>query len=106
MNPLAYVMMGQLELDGVREWMKDFWAFGVTAVQRIAGQLAHTAEDGRTFKAVAQAFSTLTRFSRLLGAAQNGMVSLLVRRADADLYISLDLRSGRPAGATNTPLRT
>jgi pyrroloquinoline quinone (PQQ) biosynthesis protein C len=57
-NPLAYVLLGQLELDGVREWMKDFWAFGVTAVQRIAGQLAHTAEDPRTFKAVAQAFST------------------------------------------------
>jgi pyrroloquinoline quinone (PQQ) biosynthesis protein C len=57
-NPLAYVLMGQLTLDGVREWMKDFWAFGVTAVQRIAGQLAHTAEDPRTFRAVAQAFST------------------------------------------------
>ena len=57
-NPLAYVLMGQLELEGVREWMRDFWAFGVTAVQRIAGQLAHTAEDPRTFRAVAQAFST------------------------------------------------
>jgi len=57
-NPLAYVLLGQLEMAGVREWMKDFWAFGVTAVQRIAGQLAHTAGDGRTFKAVAQAFST------------------------------------------------
>ena len=57
-NPLAYVLLGQLELDGVREWMKDFWAFGVTAVQRIAGQLAHTADDPRTFRAVAQAFST------------------------------------------------
>ena len=57
-NPLAYVLTGQLTLDGVREWMKDFWAFGVTAVQRIAGQLAHTAEDPRTFRAVAQAFST------------------------------------------------
>lgn len=57
-NPLAYVLTGQLELDGVREWMKDFWAFGVTAVQRIAGQLAHTAGDPRTFRAVAQAFST------------------------------------------------
>jgi serine protease Do len=49
---------------------------------------------------------SLDEFNRLLGAAQDGMVSLLVRRADADLYISLDLRSGRPAGATNTPLRT
>jgi S1-C subfamily serine protease len=49
---------------------------------------------------------SLDEFNRLLGAAQNGMVSLLVRRADADLYISLDLRSGRPAGATSTPLRT
>lgn len=57
-NPLAYVLMGQLTLDGVREWMKDFWAFGVTAVQRIAGQLAHTSGDARTFRAVAQAFST------------------------------------------------
>jgi len=57
-NPLAYVLLGQLELGGVREWMKDFWAFGVTAVQRIAGQLAHTSGDRRTFQAVAQAFST------------------------------------------------
>jgi pyrroloquinoline quinone (PQQ) biosynthesis protein C len=57
-NPLAYVLTGQLEVDGVREWMKDFWAFGVTAVQRIAGQLAHTAEDRRTALAVSQAFST------------------------------------------------
>lgn len=57
-NPLAHVLTGQLALDGVREWMKDFWAFGVTAVQRIAGQLAHTAEDPRTQRAVAQAFST------------------------------------------------
>jgi pyrroloquinoline quinone (PQQ) biosynthesis protein C len=57
-NPLMYVLGGQLTLDGVREWMKDFWAFGVAAVQRIAGQLAHTAEDARTFRAVAQAFST------------------------------------------------
>src|SRR5207244_979768 len=57
-NPLAYVLTGQLEIDGVREWMRDFWAFGVTAVQRIAGQLAHTAEDRRTSQAVAQAFST------------------------------------------------
>jgi hypothetical protein len=57
-NPLMYVLGGQLTLDGVREWMKDFWAFGVTAVQRIAGQLAHTAEDPRTFRAVAQAFAT------------------------------------------------
>ena len=57
-NPLAYVLTGQLTLDGVREWMKDFWSFGVTAVQRIAGQLAHTGDDPRTFRAVAQAFST------------------------------------------------
>jgi S1-C subfamily serine protease len=49
---------------------------------------------------------SLDEFNRLLGAAQNGMVSLLVRRADADLYIPLDLRGGRPADATNTPLRT
>jgi pyrroloquinoline quinone (PQQ) biosynthesis protein C len=57
-NPLAYVLFGQLRIEGVREWMKDFWAFGVAAVQRIAGQLAHAAEDPRTFQAVAQAFST------------------------------------------------
>ncbi|HEY6820493.1 MAG TPA: PDZ domain-containing protein [Burkholderiales bacterium] len=49
---------------------------------------------------------SLDEFNRLLGAAQSGMVSLLVRRADADLYIPLDLRAGRPTGATNTPLRT
>lgn len=57
-NPLAHVLGGALELDGVREWMKDFWAFGVTAVQRIAGQLSRTGGDRRTFRAVAQAFST------------------------------------------------
>ena len=49
---------------------------------------------------------SLEQFNRLLGAAQSGMVSLLVRRADADLYIPLDPRGGRPASATNTPLRT
>jgi pyrroloquinoline quinone (PQQ) biosynthesis protein C len=57
-NPLAHVLTGELTIDGVREWMKDFWVFGATAVQRIAGQLAHTGEDRRTFRAVAQAFST------------------------------------------------
>jgi S1-C subfamily serine protease len=49
---------------------------------------------------------SLEEFNRLLAAGQNGVVSLLVRRADADLYIPLDPRGGRPAGATNTPLRT
>ena len=49
---------------------------------------------------------SLDEFNRLVGGTQNGVVSLLVRRADADLYISLDPRGGRPAGATGTPLRT
>ncbi|HZQ75369.1 MAG TPA: PDZ domain-containing protein [Burkholderiales bacterium] len=48
---------------------------------------------------------SLEEFNRLLAAAQNGVVSLLVRRADADLYIPLDGRAGPPA-ATGTPLRT
>jgi serine protease Do len=49
---------------------------------------------------------SLEEFNRLIVGGQNGLVSLLVRRADADLYISLDPRGGRPAGATGTPLRT
>jgi hypothetical protein len=40
-NPLAYVLMGQLEPDGVREWMKDFWAFGATAVQRFSTEAGY-----------------------------------------------------------------
>jgi serine protease Do len=49
---------------------------------------------------------SLEQFNRLMAGTQSGVVSLLVRRADADLYIPLDPRGGRPSGATNTPLRT
>ena len=49
---------------------------------------------------------SLAEFNRLVAGAQHGLLSLLVRRADSDLYISLDPRDGRAAGARGTPLRT
>jgi len=42
--------------------------------------------------------------NRLMGQAQDQPLTLLVRRGKTDFYV--DLKSGRPPGATDTPLRT
>jgi pyrroloquinoline quinone (PQQ) biosynthesis protein C len=54
---LELIAEGRPVVAGAREWCKDFWAFGESAVQRIAGQLSHVT-DPVAFRAVAQAFST------------------------------------------------
>ena len=54
---LELIAAGRPSVAGVREWCKDFWAFGESAVQRIAGQLSHVT-DPVAFRAVAQAFCT------------------------------------------------
>jgi hypothetical protein len=47
----------------------------------------------------------LEEFSRLVSEPAAGSVGLLVRRADADLYIALDTGAGNASrGATNPPL--
>ena len=56
---LELLKQGKPSIEGVREYMRDFWVFGIESSQRIAAQLSHV-KDWSTARCVAQAFSTET----------------------------------------------
>jgi pyrroloquinoline quinone (PQQ) biosynthesis protein C len=56
---LQLIREGKPSIAGVREYLKDFWIFGIESSQRIAAQLSRI-RDWSTARCVAQAFSTET----------------------------------------------
>jgi pyrroloquinoline quinone (PQQ) biosynthesis protein C len=56
---LQLIRDGKPSIEGVREYLRDFWVFGIESSQRIAAQLSRV-RDWSTARCVAQAFSTET----------------------------------------------
>lgn len=56
---LELIRQGKPSIEGVREYLEDFWVFGIESSQRIAAQLSRV-ESWATGRCVAQAFSSET----------------------------------------------